>query len=323
MKLAYLHPGNQFTEALLQQLHTGLPGHDLLPWIVGQDAPARDIELLIALGAVGTRELAGLDRLGFIQTASTGYESVDIEAATAQGTWVSFSPSGETGNAVSVAEFAILLLLAASTRLGGFLKAQQRSAPNPALTHLSLHGKTVCIVGLGDVGQQLALRLQPFGVRITATDEHPEHAPAGVTAFAADRLAEVLGDADFVVLCVRASKENENLIDAAMLKRMKRGAILVNVARGTLIEEAALMAAVKDGQVAAAGLDVVRDEPLHTGNPLLALPEIVVTPHIAGFTDLMLHGTAQFLVKIVGEVAAGKKPDSVLNAPDTPRLLLR
>ena len=320
MKLAFLHPENQFTTALFRDLEKRLAGHELLSWSAGESAPAKDIEGLIALGKVGPDQIAGLDQLAFIQTASTGYESVDIEAATKAGIWVSFAPSDVTGNAASVAEFAVLLLLAASRRLGAFLKAETDPSLHPPLILPALLGKTICIVGLGDVGEELVSRLRPFGMKITATDEHPERAPIGVTAYKPEQLATILGDADYVVICVRASKENENLIDASMLQAMKRGAILVNIARGTLIDEAALRTSVESGQIAAAGLDVVRNEPLVSENPLLAFPQLVVTPHIAGFTDVMLEGTAAYIAKIVAEVSSGKKPNSVLNAPNQPRL---
>ena len=319
MKLAFLHPENEFTSALLQQLQARLPGHELTSWIIGEPAPVKDCEALIALGKVGPDELEGLDQLGFIQTASTGYESVDLDAASERGIWVSFAPSGITGNAASVAEFAVLLLLAASRRLGTFLQAQKNRDLHPPLILPALRGKTLCIVGLGEVGAELASRIKPFGMKVLATDEHPEDAPESVTASKPEALRELLSQSDYVAICVRASKENENLIDASMLAAMKPGAIVVNVARGTLLDEAALLAAVQDGQIAAAGLDVVRDEPLQPNNPLLAHPQLVVTPHVAGFTDLMLDGTSQYVAAVVEDVAAGRKPASVLNQPEKPR----
>ena len=326
MKIGFLHPENEFTGAMLERLQKSLAEHELVSWVAKQEPPASDLEALISLGAVTGEMLQTQPKLGFIQTASTGYESVDMDAATEAGIWVSFAPSEVTGNAASVAEFAVMLLLGASRRLGAYLKAYAEPASKGGeglpLILPALHGKTVCIVGLGAVGSEIAERLRPFGVRMTATDEHPEKAPEGVQGYPADRLPEVLGEADFVLVCVRAGKENENLFDAAMLSRMKRGAVLVNVARGTLVDEAALAEALASGQIAAAGLDVVREEPLATGNPLLRFPQVLVTPHLAGFTDVMLEGTTEFLVEVMGEVAAGRRPKSVLNAPEKPRLAL-
>ncbi len=319
MKIAFLHQENQFTHELFNQLKSKLARHELLSWSSNQSAPATDIELLIALGHVGREQLSSLDRLAFIQTASTGYESVDIDAASDLGIWVSYAPSDVTGNATSVAEFAVLLLLAASRRLGAFLQSEKDPSIDPPLIHPALSGKTVCIVGLGDIGDRIVERLRPFEMRIVATDQHPANAPEGVTAYPAEQLKAAVADADYVVICVRASKENENLIDASVLAAMKRGAILVNIARGLLIDETALLASVKTRQISAAGLDVIRDEPLKPSNPLLGFPEILVTPHIAGFTDIMLHGTAEYISQVVEEVAGGKKPKSVLNSPGKPR----
>ena len=326
MKIGFLHPENEFAEAMLGLLRERLPEHEVLSWVPKQEMLAEDLELLISLGSVTGEMIAAQPKLGFIQTASTGYESVDMDAATEAGVWVSFAPSDVTGNAASVAEFAVMLLLGAARRFGAYLKAYSepgsKGGEGLPLILPALHGKTACIVGLGAVGSEIAERLRPFGMRLLATDEHPDKAPAGVESHPAEKLAEVLPEADFILVCVRASKENENLFDRAMLGCMKRGAVLVNVARGTLVDEQALAEALQSGQIAAAGLDVVREEPLATENPLLRFPQALVTPHLAGFTDVMLEGTTAFLVETVGEVAAGRKPKSVLNAPKKPRLRL-
>jgi len=104
---------------------------------------------------------------------------------------------------------------------------------------------------------------------------------------------------------------------------MKRGAILVNIARGMLIDEAALVDAVNQGQISAAGLDVLKHEPPDHKDPLLQLPQVLVTPHIAGLTDLMLNGTVNYICHVIEEFDAGKKPKSILNSPTKPRHLLR
>jgi phosphoglycerate dehydrogenase-like enzyme len=160
-------------------------------------------------------------------------------------------------------------------------------------------------------------------MKMIATDEHPENAPADVHAYPADELNTAVAHADFVVICVRASKENENLIDAAALAAMKRGSILVNIARGMLIDEAALVSAITKGQLSAAGLDVLKNEPPDCKDALLQLPQVLVTPHIAGLTDLMLNGTVNYICHVIEEFAAGKTPKSILNSPAKPRRLLR
>ena len=323
MKIAFLHSENFFTSALLREFRPALAHHEVVEWLDGKDAPAFDFDVLLAMSKVGRELLLVQPKLKLIQTASDGYEEVDIDAASELGIWVSYAPADLTGNATSVAEFAVLLLLAAARHLGEALATLQVGPVKPPTLNLSLSGKTVCIVGLGTIGQQLAERLRPFGVKIVATDEHPENAPADVTAYPADQLNTAVTNADFVVICVRASKENENLINAAQLAAMKRGAILVNIARGMLIDEKALVDAVTHGQIAAAGLDVLKNEPPDSRDPLLQLPQVLVTPHIAGLTDLMLAGTANYISQVIEEFAAGKKPKSILNSPAKPRYLMR
>jgi phosphoglycerate dehydrogenase-like enzyme len=322
MKIAFLHTKNFFTSELLQHLRTALAHHEVIEWLDGKDAPAFDFDVLLAMSNVGRELLLVQPKLTLIQTASDGYEDVDIDAASELGIWVSYAPADLTGNATSVAEFAVLLLLGAARHLGEALTSLQGGPVSPPTLNLSLSGKTVCIIGLGTIGRQLVDRLRPFGVTMIATDEHPENAPADVTAYPADELNTAVAPADFVVICVRASRENENLINAAALVAMKRGAILVNIARGMLIDEAALANAVTNGQISAAGLDVLKNEPPDRKDPLLQLPQVLVTPHIAGLTDLMLNGTVNYICHVIEEFAAGKKPKSILNSPAKPRYLL-
>ena len=156
-----------------------------------------------------------------------------------------------------------------------------------------------------------------------ATDHHPDRAPADVKAFSSEQLHTAVAEADYVVVCARAGKENENLIDRTAMEAMKRGAILVNIARGSLIDENALYDLVKSGHIAAAGLDVLKSSPGGAKSPLFDLPQILITPHIAGATDLTFRGTLNYIKQAIDAFAAGEKPKSVLNAPAHPRRLLR
>jgi phosphoglycerate dehydrogenase-like enzyme len=166
----------------------------------------------------------------------------------------------------------------------------------------------------------LVARLRGFGMVLTGVDDHPERAPSGVKGYGSHQLKEAVAGADYVVLAVPGTKENANMIDAAVLGAMKRGAILINIARGILVDETALLAAVRSGHLYAAGLDVVKDEPVGPDNPLLAEPLIVVTPHVAGATDLMLAGTVAYLGEVLARYADGLLPDAVVNDPPNPRV---
>ena len=322
MKIAFLISAGRFPSGLLQELSAQLPQHQLIQWPRGESSPAADIEVLLVLGEVTAAQMAGQTKLALIQTVTAGYEEIDIDAANNLGIWVSFSPSDVTGNAASVAEFAVLLMLGASRHLQQVVPLGEGSASSLGIPP-AMSGKTVCIVGLGNIGRLLVDRLRPFGMRLLAIDHHPDRAPADVKTFPPEQLHTAVAEADYVVVCARAGKENENLIDRPTMEAMKRGAILVNIARGSLIDEGALYDLVKSGHIAAAGLDVLKSSPGGAKSPLFDLPQILVTPHIAGATDLTFQGTLNYIKQVIEAFAAGEKPKSVLNAPAHPRRLLR
>lgn len=326
MKIGYLGKQDSFAVEMLRQLKAKNPQDDFLAWLPSERAPAMDLEVLLAIGKVSAAELEGQTRLGLLQTASAGYDGVDVEAATKAGIWVASAPTTKTGNGESVAEFAVLLMLAASRRLNESLTYTRDSAldrPEKPEMNMALYGKTICIVGLGGIGDLLVERLRGFGMVLTGVDKYPEHAPGGVKAYGIDELKFALASADYVILAMPGTKENENMIDAEVLAVMKKGAVLVNVSRGILVEESALLAAVKSGHLYGAGLDVVKDEPVKPGNPLLSDPRILVTPHIAGSTDVMLEGTVKYLSEVLAKYGKGVRPEGTVNEPKEPRISLR
>jgi phosphoglycerate dehydrogenase-like enzyme len=322
MRIAFHAPAVEFTRQILEQLENKLPDDTLVVWQPEAAAPPERVEVLLALGPVTRETLESLPDLVLVQTLSDGYESVDIEAATELGVWVSYAPADITGNADSVAEFAVLLLLAAVRRVGVAMASIRANARDRQLPVPSLMRKTVCIVGPGTIGSRIAQRLLPFGVRLTGVDRHPLHAPKEMATRPLEELKEAVAEADFVLFCVRATKENTHMIDAGVLAAMKKGAVVVNIARGTLIDEQALYEAVQSGHIGGAGLDVLEHEPMQPDDPLLTLPQILVTPHVAGITDLMLEGTADYLAEVIGKLKKAEKFSSLLNDPRSPRLAL-
>ena len=323
VKIALRGKRNSFADALLVRLQEKLGEDEIVFWAVGDDVSAEDAEVLLGAGKVGGEEMDALPKLGLIQTVSDGYDAVDVEAATERGIWVSYAPGEETGNADSVAEYAVLLILAATRRVG----VAQRSIVDPKVERPMLNqamcGMAVCVVGWGSIGERVGERLRPFGVVLSAVDRKPEGIPGWVKAWPLEKLNEALGEADVTVICLRGMKENEHLFDAGRFAAMKRGAMLVNVARGTLVDEDALLEAVRSGQVAGAGLDVEEHEPVRADSPLEGVPEVFVTPHIAGFTTHMLEGTVGYVAKVLAQYKAGKKIKSILNQPKEPRVVLQ
>jgi phosphoglycerate dehydrogenase-like enzyme len=325
MKIGFLGKQNAFALEMLRRLQCAHPEDEFTAWQPGYKAPSTELEVIFASGKVDRKEIEAQTKLGLLQMSSAGYEGVDVDAATKDGVWVASAPTTKTGNGESVAEHAVLLMLAVSRRLNEELVGIHGDAQVPPKLEVNraLFGKTACIVGLGGIGELIVERLRGFGMILTGVDNHPEHAPNGVKGYGHDELKLAVADADYLVLAIPGTKDNENMIDGIVLSTMKKNAVLVNVGRGTLVDESALLAAVKIGHLYGAGLDVVKNEPVTEGDPLLLEPRIVVTPHIAGATDLMLEGTVSYLGKVLIEFRQGIRPAGIVNEPANPRVPLR
>jgi phosphoglycerate dehydrogenase-like enzyme len=326
MKIGYFGKQNSFALEMLKRLQLEHSRDEFFTWQPGEKAPSTELEVIIAFGSVDSKEIEAQTKLGLLQMASAGYEGVDVEAAANFGVWVGSAPTTKTGNGESVAEVAVLLMLAASRRLNeelAFTHDGPQSRPEKWEGNRALFGKTACIVGLGGIGDLLIERLRGFGMILTGVDNHPEHAPNGVRGYGHDELKIAASQADYLVLAIPGTKENENMINGTVLAGMKKNAVLVNVARGTLVDEPALLAAVKSGHLYGAGLDVVKDEPVSEGNPLLTEPRIFVTPHIAGSTDLMLDGTVKYLGEVLAKYRDGLLSEGIVNEPKNARVHLR
>jgi len=315
---------NAFALEMLRRLQDAHPEDAFSAWPPGEQAPSTELEVIFASGKVDRKEIEAQKKLGLLQMTSAGYDGVDVDAATKAGVWVASSPTTKTGNGESVAEHAVLLMLAVSRRLNEELAGTYHAQVPPRLeVNRALFGKTACIVGLGGIGDLLVERLRGFGMILTGVDNNPQHAPNGVKGYGHDELKLAAADADYLVLAIPGTKENENMIDGTVLATMKKNAVLVNIGRGSLVDESALLAAVKSGHLYGAGLDVVKNEPLSEGNPLLMEPRILVTPHIAGATDLMLEGTVRYLGNVLTGFKQGIRPGGIVNEPENPRVPLR
>jgi len=325
MKIGYLGKRNAFAQEMLRLLRCEHPDDQFSSWQPGENTPSTELEVIVAFGKVDSKDIEVQTRLGLIQMASAGYEGVDVDAATKAGVWVGSAPTTKTGNGESVAELAVLLMLTVSRRLNeemAVTKGQAQVSAKPEVNR-ALFGKTACIVGLGGIGDLLIERLRGFGMILTGVDNHPDHAPNGVKGYGHDQLKLAVGDADYLILAIPGTKDNENMIDGTVLAAMKKNAVLVNVGRGTLVDEAALLTAVTSGHLYGAGLDVVKDEPVSKTNPLLTESRIFVTPHIGGSTDVMLDGTVSYLGEVLAEFREGIRFEGIVNEPANPRVPLR
>ncbi len=152
MKIGYLGKQDSFAAEMLRQMKAGSPQDEFLTWLPGEKAPAMDLEVLLAIGKVGVEELHGQTKLGLLQTASAGYDGIDVEAATKAGIWVASAPTTKTGNGESCAEFAVLLMLAASRRLNeelAFTRDSEQVRPEKPEGNMALYGKNSLHRGAG------------------------------------------------------------------------------------------------------------------------------------------------------------------------------
>lgn len=257
--------------------------------------------------AVDAEMLAGALKLRMIQKWGIGLDRIDLDAVERAGLTLAITAGGNTS---VVAEHAVMLMLAVyrrlsmidrATREGRWLFNEMRGIC------LQLRGKTVGLVGFGHIGQMLARKLSGFEVDILYTDL--ARRDAEIEARLGARfvgLDELLSQSDVVSLHVPGGDENRHMIDAVALARMKRGSILINVARGELVDEAALVAAIRSGHLMGAGLDTFDREPPSPDNPFLQMDEVVLTPHTAGSVIDNVASVARHAFGNIQKVLAGE-----------------
>lgn len=227
--------------------------------------------------------------LKLIQQWGVGLEGVDIATATAEGIPVCNVPADQAvENAESTSEHAVFLMLAVARRFNQF-KDQFKTGPWGAPLGVSLFGRKALVVGLGRVGQALARRLKDLGMEVSGVKAHPDPETAkrlGLSELAGpEELERLLGQAHFVAATLTANPSTLGLFGPRAFAAMRPGAFLINVGRGTVVDEAALLAALDSGHLGGAGLDVFAAEPPGPEHPLVKHPLVVATPHIGGVTE--------------------------------------
>jgi phosphoglycerate dehydrogenase-like enzyme len=270
------------------------PGADLVDAgqeRVAAELPAGDIFCGHPKVPVPWERVVAEGRLRWIQSSAAGLDHCLVPAVVDSSITVT-SASGVLADQVS--EHAVGLAIACTRRLPLFL-AQQAAREFVRRPTRDLTGATVGIVGLGGVGRRLAEVLAPFRVRILATDWFPVRKPPGVEFLGGpDTLPEVLAAADVLFLCAPLTRHTRGMIDGQALARMKPGAILVNVARGPLVDEVALVDALESGRLDSAALDVTPEEPPAADSPLWRAPRLIITPHVAGQSGRRIDAMTEF-----------------------------
>ncbi|MFZ0847743.1 MAG: D-2-hydroxyacid dehydrogenase [Hyphomicrobiaceae bacterium] len=226
--------------------------------------------------------------LQFIQSISAGLDQYDRDVLRQHNIRLA---SAAGVNAQAVAQHAMALILALKRQLHTGRDHQSAKLWRGMISDIAaredqLNGKTLLIVGLGRIGSGLAQLAQAFEMRVIATRRDPSAGTQGAhTVYAHDRLTELLPQADVIALTCPLTAQTENLIDAKAISLMKPSATVINVARGRVVDEEALIKALQAGRLAAAGLDVTREEPLSAASPLWTMPNVLITPHTAGETQ--------------------------------------
>ncbi len=247
----------------------------------GPDLSAYDDALQTAEIIVGSPPVDDLPRAGnlqWLQLPSAGANtyvgriSEAIHLTTANGVY-----------GIPVSEHAFALMLSLARSIQKYVRDQTQGRWDREGTFLELFGSTCGVLGLGDIGLAVAARAKAFGMRVVGIRRNPDRPTEGIDrVYGPDAFEEMLSACDFVVNILPETDATLTLLDRGMIRAMKRGSLLVNVGRGSTIDEAALVQALQDGHLAGAGLDVFEEEPLPPNSPLWEMPNVIITPHIGG-----------------------------------------
>lgn len=233
--------------------------------------------------------------LKLIAVLGIGTDHIDLSAASCLGIKVCNTPGY---SAVAVAEHALSLMLAAARKIPQH-EQELRAGRWTRLSMIQLHGKILGLVGFGNIGRQLASLAKGIGMQVWAWTLHPDPKRAAESAIRFVELDQLLTQSDVISIHVVASEKTRGLIDREALARMKPSCILVNTARASIVDTPALVEALKAGRLAAAALDVYDQEPLPPTDPLLSLPNVVLSPHNAGMTPEAIERGNEMLVENV------------------------
>ncbi|MFF2270934.1 phosphoglycerate dehydrogenase [Agromyces sp. NPDC058136] len=308
---AFLAPGDEVDTALRAAGFSTRHEDDLLALPEAERA-----RLLAGVRAIiaGTKpiraeELELAERLELVVRTGVGYDGVDVAAASARGIPVCITAGA---NRRAVAEHVFALMLGAARRVPENIR-NLADGSWQQLTGRELGGATLGILGFGSIGKAVAGLARGFGMEVIAYDPYFDAEFAAANGVRRGDLDEVLAQSDFVTLHLFLDDSTRNLIDAERLAGMKRDAILINTARGGIVDEDALVDAVRDGVIGGAALDVFATEPLPSDSPLLHTPGILATTHVAGATREARGESGRMAAANVIAVLGGAAPSFVVN----------
>jgi D-3-phosphoglycerate dehydrogenase / 2-oxoglutarate reductase len=287
---------------------TGLKGEELARALEGMHA------VIVRSSTRITRQsLQHARALQVIGRAGVGVDNIDVAAATEHGVAVLNAPSGNT---ISAAELAFALMLACVRRIPAADRSMKAGEwDRKSFTGTELHGKTLGLIGAGRIGGEVARRARAFGMRVCAYDPHLSQDRADALEVELLPLEVVVGRSDVISLHVPLTDSTAGLIGAQQIARMKRGVVIVNAARGGVIDEVALTDALRSGHVAGAAVDVYAEEPLPREHPLRTVEHAVLTPHLGAATEEAQHNVALEIAEAVRAALADGDLTRAVNAP--------
>jgi len=290
-------------------------------------AAAGDADAILGGGRLFSRRvMEALPRCRAIITYSVGFDGIDIEAATDNGVVVVNNPAS-AWCVEEVSNQAMTFLLACAkklTLLNGMVKNGRWTETRPVMQPMgSVYGQTLGIIGCGNIGRLVAVKAQVFGLRILGYDPYiDKHLAAdyGITLISLPRL---LKESDYISLHTPLDKQTFHLMGEAEFKQMRPTAYIINTARGPIVDEAALIKALQQKQIAGAGLDVFEKEPVDPANPLLKMDNVMVLPHSGSFSDEALEIQPVNPAQEVARVLSGFWPRNVVNPQVEPKIDLQ
>ncbi|BDA43435.1 Glyoxylate reductase [Coccomyxa sp. Obi] len=291
---------------------------------VGEHIGSTDLAVPL-MARLDAHMLDSAPRLKAILQYGVGVEGVDIPAATERGIWVSNIPSEGTGNALSCAEMAIYLTLACLRSANACAESINERRVGVPLGR-TLFGKTVLIVGFGGIAKELVPRLRPFGARVMAVRRSAWGQAADASAEALlDRkgawsdMASFAADADIIIVACSQDSSSIGFVNDSLIAACKPGVIIVNVARGGLLKYSAVRAGLESGKIGGLGLDVHWSEPFDPQDWIAQHPRVVLTPHVAGVTELSYRAMAKVVAQEARRLHNGLPPTIQLAAVPHPR----
>ncbi|MCA9143665.1 MAG: dehydrogenase [Planctomycetales bacterium] len=268
--------------------------------------------LLVLAPQVTAATLSGCRRLSVIARFGVGYDNVDVAACTNNDVLLTITPDG-VRRPVAVSAITFLLALSHKLLIKDRLTREGRWAEKLDHMGMGLTDRTFGLIGLGNIGREILTMARPFEMRYLAFDPYATEAAAAGVGAELTGLDELLAQSDFVCVSCALTDSTRHLLNAERLAKMKPTAYLINVARGPIVDQAALTHVLKQGLIAGAALDVFEHEPIDPLDPLLALDNVILAPHAICWTDELFLGNGRAACQSILDVAHGREPKHVVN----------